>query len=108
LTKRIKKRYLAVIAEPRAEPDEMMHAIISSYEDLFGKFGLASAGIKLVKSYPSKGILIVRCFLDSLPRLILALASITKIGEERTALRIISISGTIKSLTRKLSSPKRT
>lgn len=98
MARRPKRRYLAVYAEPKADPEDIARAIESAYEELFGKLGLASAMLRPVRSYPDKGVAIIRCSLESLPKTILAIASVTKIGEERAALRILSVSGTMRSL----------
>ncbi|MCD6421554.1 MAG: hypothetical protein J7L17_04005 [Thaumarchaeota archaeon] len=98
MARRPKRRYLAVYAEPKANPEDIARAIESAYQELFGKLGLASAMLRPVRSYPDRGVAIIRCSLESLPKTILAIASVTRIGEERTALRILSISGTIRSL----------
>jgi len=104
LAKRIKKRYLAIASEPRQPPSKMMKALITSYEELFGKLGLASAGLKLIRGYQDEGLIIVRCTLESLPKTLLAAASIRELEGRETVFRVLAVSGTIRSLMGKISS----
>ncbi len=104
MAKRVKKRYLAIVSEPKQPPSKMMKALTSSYEELFGKLGLASADLKLIRGYQDKGLIIVRCTLGSLPKTILAAASIRELNGNETAFRVLAVSGTIRSLMRKTSS----
>lgn len=101
MAKRIRKRYLMILSEPKQSPSKMMEALISSYEELFGKLGLASAGLKLIRGYQDKGLLVIRCTLESLPKTLLAAASIRELDGSKTAFRVLAVSGTIRSLMRK-------
>jgi len=101
--KRGKKRYLAIVSEPMQHPSKMMKALISSYQELFGKLGLASAGLKFIKGY-GDGVMIVKCALESLSKALLAAASIRELEGNKVAFRVVAVSGTIRGLVRKISS----
>lgn len=104
MAKRVKKRYLAIVSEPKQSPSKIMKALISSYEELFGKLGLASADLKLIRGYQGEGLVVVRCTLESLPKVLLAAASVRELEGNEVAFRVLAVSGTIKSLVRKISS----
>ena len=96
MAKRLKRRYVVIMAEPRLSGDNLVNAVRSSYRELFGVFGLAISGFKAMKVYKNEGVAIIRCFLKYLPNLLLATASVTKLNGENVALRTLIISGTMK------------
>lgn len=102
MAKRMKKRYLLIFSEPVHHPEKVAEAMRSSYRNLFGELGLASSGLKLIRGYEEIGAAILRCALDSLPRAILAAATVTEINGVETALRVMAVSGTIGGIVRRL------
>ena len=102
MTKRLKKRYIAFSSDPKASPDALFRAIKSSYQELFGVLGASYAHLKLVKTYADKGVAVVHCALEKVPHLILSAAAITHLNGERVAVRIVTISGTMKGIKEKL------
>ncbi len=104
MIKRVKKRYVAFSSEPKASPNVLFKAILSSYRELFGITGLASADLKPAKSYQEKGVVIVRCVLTFVPHLLLAASSITSLNGNRAAVRALAISGTMKRIKEKVGS----
>lgn len=104
MAKRRKKRYILVASEPQTNPDQIAKSIFTSYKLLFGLFGLASAELRVIRSYPDKGMTVIRCALEHVPRLLLAVAFIRKIDSERVALRVMTISGTMKKIKEKIRS----
>lgn len=101
MARRMKKRYLLIFSEPIHNPEKVAEVIRSSYRILFGELGLASSGLKLIRGYED-GVAILRCALDSLPRAILAAATVTEIDGSGAALRVMAVSGTIRGIMRKL------
>jgi len=96
LAKRLKKRYVVVMAEPKFSGDSIVNAVESSYRELFGSFGLAISGFKTMKIYKDRGVVIFRCFLKYLPNLLLATASVTRLDGRSAAIRTLAISGTMR------------
>ena len=96
MAKRLKRRYVVVMAEPRLSGESIVKAVKSSYRELFGSFGLAISGFKVMRIYRDEGLAIIRCFLKHLPNLLLATASVTKLDGEDAAIRTLAISGTMK------------
>ena len=95
MVKRLKRRYVVVKAEPRIRGDLLTKAINSSYRELFGVHGLAISGFRVMKIYDD-GVAIIRCFLENLPKLLLATAAITELDGRPTAVRTLMISGSMK------------
>lgn len=102
MMRRYRKRYVLISSEPRKDPDQIAKSIFTSYKILFGIFGLASADLKISRSYPDKGMIILRCVLNHVPRLLLAVAFVRRIDSNPVALRTITISGTVKRIREKL------
>jgi RNase P/RNase MRP subunit POP5 len=98
----MKRRYLLIFSEPAHHPEKVAEAVRSSYKSLFGELGLASSDLRLIKGYEREGAVILRCALDSMPRAILAAATVTEIDGAKAALRVLAVSGTIRGITRKL------
>ena len=98
MARRMKRRYLLIFSEPAHHPERVAEAVKSSYRSLFGELGLASSDLKLIKGYESEGAVILRCALDSLPRAILAAATVTEINGAEAALRVLAVSGTIRGI----------
>ena len=46
MAKRLKRRYVVIMAEPRLPGDSIVNAVKSSYRELFGLFGLAVSDLK--------------------------------------------------------------
>lgn len=91
---RRKKRYVVVKAEPEFEAERVAKAVEEAYLKLFGEYGLAEAGLKVTRKIRGRAIL--ECALESLPRLTLSIASVTKIEGVPAALRILRVSGTVR------------
>lgn len=102
MARKMKRRYLLISSEPAHNPEKAAEAVRSCYERLFGELGLASSGLKFIKGYEKEGVVILRCTLDSLPKTILAAATVTEINRSEAALRVIAVSGTIRKATREL------
>jgi len=102
LARRMKRRYLLIFSEPSHHPEKVAEAVRSSYRSLFGELGLASSDLKLIRGYEREGAVIFRCALDSLPRAILATATVTEIDGAEAALRVLAVSGTMRGIIRRL------
>jgi RNase P/RNase MRP subunit POP5 len=98
----MKRRYLLIFSEPAHHPEKVAEAVRSSYKSLFGELGLASSDLRLIKEYEREGAVILRCALDSMPKAILAAATVTEIDGAKAALRVLAVSGTLTSLLRRI------
>lgn len=93
LVRRLKKRYVALRAEPEAPAEKVFNTIRETYLELFGVLGLIEASLK---HYKARGKVVIRCSLGSLPKLLLASAAVTKIDNVPSALRVLLMSGTLR------------
>ncbi len=92
---RPKKRYVEVEAEPELPPEKIFEAVKERYVWLFGLMGLVEADLKL---YKIRDKAVIRCRLESLPKLLFSTAMIKEVEGTPTAVRTIRVSGTIRSL----------
>ena len=81
---------------------EIIDAVWNSVAKLYGEHGASRANLKLIDYDAKKNIAVIRTALTSLGMIRTAVASITSISNEETAVHVRAISGTIKSLREKL------
>jgi len=102
-TLRTKKRYVVYekISDKDIKNKDVYNAIISSYKECFGKFGLGEAGIMNSKIYKkNKGILkINHKYVDKLKT---AMAMITEIDKKKVIIKTITVSGILKKAKTKI------
>ncbi|MEM1671250.1 MAG: Rpp14/Pop5 family protein [Archaeoglobaceae archaeon] len=99
---RSRKRYIAfrVINKGRVDDRAILEAMVKNLITLFGETSTAECGLKLEEFDGEKGI--VRCNLEALDRVMIALTLIDKVGEENIALLTLGVSGTLKGCRKKL------
>ncbi len=90
-----KRRYVAVKAEPEVPPEEVFKVIREKFAELFGLVGVAEADLRF---YKFRDTAIIRCRLESLPKLLFSTAIVKEINGIPTVLRTIRISGTMRKL----------
>lgn len=98
--KRTKRRYLALRVEGEVIPSEreLVDTIWSAVTKLYGEVGASQAGLALISFDAEKRILVIRTSLLTLPSVRASLATITNVAGKETALRVLGVSGTLKSL----------
>jgi len=104
-----KRRYLAIKIEMENTPSRtmVMDAILDNLLRLFGEYGSSKIDLLLVDYDTAKKQLILRCSRDAVHLLRAAVMSVTRIdGMDMVYLKVISISGTLKALRRKLETLK--
>jgi RNase P/RNase MRP subunit POP5 len=105
LLKKIKRRYLALKIDSN-EPvslKEFIDAVWSAVLKLYGEYGASRAGLALIDYDMEKRFAVIRVAHTSLEMIRTALASITKIGDKSAAVHVLTVSGTIKALCKKVS-----
>lgn len=102
MVRRRRRRYVLISSDPRNDPIQVAKSILTSYKVLFGIFDLASSDLKVIKNYPDKGMIILRCSLDHVPKLLLATAFVRRLNSDPVALRTLTISGTMKKIREKM------
>jgi RNase P/RNase MRP subunit POP5 len=102
--KREKRRYLAlqVITDFPINKRIILENIQISISKLFGEYGNSKANIKLIKYFPEKKQIIIRCSHFMLIKVRAAIASILAFDNKPAVVHVIDISGTLKALTKKI------
>lgn len=104
MTRQVRRRYLALklecdgSVEQRVVADSIFGAVLR----LFGEVGASQAALRLIHFDGKAGYAVVRCSHTALPMVRAAIASITKIGDQPAAVHVLRVSGTLKSLSKKV------
>ena len=94
-----KTRYVLVKAEPNATAEKIFEEVRGKYREIFGLMGVAEADLRL---YKIKDAAVIRCRLETVPKLLFSTALISEINGVPSAIRTLRISGTLKSLREKI------
>lgn len=102
--KRVKRRYLALEVEVDGTVDskELMNAVWGSILKLYGEYGASLAGLSLIEYDATKKLAVLRTSNASVNMVRTALASMTRIADRSAAVHVLTVSGTIKALRKKL------
>jgi RNase P/RNase MRP subunit POP5 len=98
-----KRRYLAlqVSSEQVLENLTVFNAVKDSVLRLFGEYGASKANLKQIKFFPEKN-LVIRCSHLMLEQVRAAVATIVEINKIPVAVNVSAVSGTLKSLSKKV------
>jgi RNase P/RNase MRP subunit POP5 len=103
LLKRVRRRYLAIkIESSQATGRDVYNAILDSILKLFGEYGASQTDLRLIDYDPENMQAVLRCSHDALPLVRASIPCVTRVGNEPASLHVQLISGTLKSLRRKL------
>jgi len=107
LTRLVRRRYLALKVECEDSVDQraVSNAVWDAVLRLFGEVGCSQSGLYLVRFDEKTKHAVLRCSHKALPMVKAAVASITKIGDTPAAIHVSRVSGTLKALSKKVSSP---
>ncbi|RJS81492.1 hypothetical protein CW709_04950 [Candidatus Bathyarchaeota archaeon] len=105
MVKGVRYRYLAIKVESkeRFPKDLFMRTLINAVSRLYGLYGLSKTTLSLIEYNEDKRYAIIRCDHSSVDLIRSSVASVTKINEIPVYFRTVLISGTLKTLRRKLS-----
>ncbi len=104
----MRRRYIAVKIEGnRTNKKNLYNAIWDSILRLFGEYGASQTDLRLIEYDPENGRAVLRCSHEALPLVKAAIPCVTQIGSRPAAIHIQLISGTLKSLRRKLADMQR-
>ncbi|MFB6217276.1 MAG: Rpp14/Pop5 family protein [Candidatus Aenigmatarchaeota archaeon] len=102
---RKKKRYIAfrIISENELEFSDIVNAFWHSLLDVFGEVQTSSINFWLVKDAwnKEKQSGLIKCNHRHVSKIRLALALLTRIGDEEVSVKTIGVSGTLKSAKKK-------
>ena len=104
MIKREKRRYLAlhVVSEQALEKFTVFNAVKASVLRLFGEYGASKANLKQIKFFSTKNQVIIRCSHLMLEQVRAAVATIVEINKSPIAVHVLAVSGTLKSLSKKI------
>ena len=104
MLKRIRRRYLAleIDSDGLFDSREFMDAVWSAVLKLYGEYGASSVGLALIDYDVEKRFAVIRTVHTAVDVVRTALASITRIGDKPVAIHVVRVSGTIRSLYKKV------
>ena len=101
-TLRERKRYISfqIISESPIQYSDLEAAVWNELLDFYGESGVSKLSFRLVKNLYSdaRQIGVIKCNNRSVPVVIAALGLISRLGDTRITIKILKVSGTIKSL----------
>jgi RNase P/RNase MRP subunit POP5 len=104
--KRIKRRYLAlqldIAVDGLPSERELIESIWGAITQIYGEYGASQANLVLINFDVEHKLSIVRVNLPMLNNLRTSIATITQIANKPAAIHVLSVSGTIKALTKQL------
>lgn len=105
---RVRRRYIAIKIDSNETftSKELKDSIWVALLKLYGEYGASKANINLIYFDEQKKMAILRTNHNSLKIVRTAIASITKIGDKPAAVHVLLVSGTIKTLHKKLKLPR--
>jgi RNase P/RNase MRP subunit POP5 len=104
LLKRVRRRYIAVEIDSGETFDskEFMDAVWGAISKLYGEYGASRAGLALIDYDAERKVAVIRIVHTALDMVRAALASITKVNDKPAAMHVMTVSGTIKALYKKI------
>ena len=104
MLKRVRRRYLAleVDSSEKFDSKEFMDAVWNAVSKLFGEYGASQAGLALIDYDADRRLVVIRAAHAALDMVCAALASIIKIQDKPVAIRVLRVSGTIRTLYKKI------
>jgi len=102
--KRTKRRYLAleIYAQETFDSKQFVDAAWNALLKLYGEYGASRSGLALIDYDMEKGFAVIRTAHTAVDMVRAALASITKILDKPVVIRILTVSGTIKALYKRI------
>jgi RNase P/RNase MRP subunit POP5 len=104
LLKRVRRRYIAVEIDSGEAVDsrEFVDAVWGAISRLYGEYGASRVGLILIDYDTERRVAVIRVVHTALDMVRAALASITKVHSKPAAMHVITVSGTIKALYKKI------
>jgi len=101
----VRRRYLAleIDSDGLFDSREFLDAVWGAVLKLYGEYGASRTGLTLIDYDMEKRFAVIRTVHTAVDMVRTALASITRIGDKSVAVHVVRVSGTIKSLYKKVS-----
>jgi RNase P/RNase MRP subunit POP5 len=100
----VRRRYLAleIDSDELFDSKELMDVVWGAVLKLYGEYGASRAGLTLIDYDMEKRFAVIRTVHTTVDMVRTALTSITKIGNKPVAIHVLRVSGTIRSLYKKV------
>jgi RNase P/RNase MRP subunit POP5 len=100
----VRRRYLAleIDAEESFDSNEFIDAVWNAVSKLYGEYGASRTGLVLIDYDVEKRFAVVRTTHTTVDMVRTALASITNIANKPVAVHVLTVSGTIRALFKKV------
>ena len=104
MPKKMRRRYLAlkIDSDETFSSREFMDSVWDAVLRLYGEYGASRTGLALIDYDAEKKLVILRTVHTTVDVVRAALASITRIGDKLVAIHVLKVSGTIKTLSKKI------
>ena len=104
MTRHTRRRYIAVNIDSkyRIEERDFVNALFTSFKKLYGEYGASQANIRLIEFDFHNKRAILRCSHFTLDQMKASIVTITELNGKKVSVHIQQISGTLKSLRRKI------
>ncbi|MEM0357373.1 MAG: Rpp14/Pop5 family protein [Candidatus Bathyarchaeia archaeon] len=105
---KIRRRYLALEIDSKGKigQKELMDAIWDAVLRLYGEYGASKTGLALIEHDAEKNLAIIRAAHTETEKIRAAIATITEVAAKPAAVHILTASGTLKKLRKKLETLK--
>jgi len=102
--KKVRRRYLAleIDSDELFDSREFLDAVWDAVLKLYGEYGASRTGLTLIDYDAEKRLAVIRVANASLETVRTALASITWVRNKPVAIHVLTVSGTIKALYKKI------
>jgi len=100
----VRRRYIAVKINnaQTIKKEDVYIAVWNSLLRLFGEYGASRTDLRLIEYDPENREAVLRCSHEALPLVKASITCVTQIGGKPAAIHIQLVSGTLKTLRRKL------
>ena len=104
MLKSVRRRYLALEIDGDGFVDsrKFLDAVWDAVLKLYGEYGASRVGLALIDYDVEKRFAVIRTVHSAVDMVRTALASMTRIGNKPVAIHVVRVSGTIKSLYKKV------
>ncbi len=105
MSRRVRRRYLAikVLSEKHASRGEVIDAVWNAVLRLFGEYGASQTNLRFIEFDSRRDYAVLRCSHAALEMVRASIVSITEIDRKRAVFHVLGVSGTLRSLRRKVS-----
>ncbi|MEM3627935.1 MAG: Rpp14/Pop5 family protein [Candidatus Bathyarchaeia archaeon] len=104
MLKKVKRRYLAlkIDSTEKIGSKELIDSVWNAVLKLYGEYGASQTGLTLISYDDERQLAVIRVAHTALKTVRASIATITRIGEKPATIHILTVSGTIKTLNKRM------